>query len=217
MNAVAFSLYGDVPKYTAGAIRNAELMPLVYPGWEMHLWYSETVPAAVTDRLHSLDRLRSVGIRLHAMDGSHPQKMFYRFLIHDEPGVERYLIRDCDSRISATEQACVAEWIAQGTVLHTIHDHPYHQSLIMGGLWGLWRAKTEIGSMADLIGAWSRVDAYGQDEAFLASEIWSRYQGSVTQHGKVLPIAHTEPGAFLGEILDEEDRPVTAHRKMRWP
>lgn len=210
MNAVAFSLYGAVPRYVQGAIRNSELMPKIYPGWQMHLWYSETVPGG------ALEHLASAGVRLHPMNGKHPQQMFYRFLIHDEPNVERYLIRDCDSRISEVERGCVAEWIDQQTVLHTIHDHPYHQRLIMGGLWGLWRAKSDLGSMSDLIGSWSQVNCYGQDEAFLAEAVWPRCS-SRTQHGKELPIRHTERSSFLGEILDENEQPIAEHRKLRWP
>jgi len=30
---VAFSLWGNNPKYTVGAVRNAELTPSIYPGW----------------------------------------------------------------------------------------------------------------------------------------------------------------------------------------
>jgi hypothetical protein len=30
--AIAFSLWGENPKYLVGAVRNAELAPLLYPG-----------------------------------------------------------------------------------------------------------------------------------------------------------------------------------------
>ena len=33
MKLVSFSLWGAAPKYTVGALRNAELCPLVYPGF----------------------------------------------------------------------------------------------------------------------------------------------------------------------------------------
>ena len=30
---ISFSLWGDNPKYTIGAIKNAELIDTIYPGW----------------------------------------------------------------------------------------------------------------------------------------------------------------------------------------
>ncbi len=32
MRVVSFTLWGSAPRYTVGAVRNAELAPAVYPG-----------------------------------------------------------------------------------------------------------------------------------------------------------------------------------------
>ena len=34
LKIISFSLYGDNPKYTEGAIRNAEIANEYWPGWE---------------------------------------------------------------------------------------------------------------------------------------------------------------------------------------
>ena len=39
MKYVSFSLWGNDPFYNVGAIRNAELMPTIYPDWKMVLYY----------------------------------------------------------------------------------------------------------------------------------------------------------------------------------
>ncbi len=65
--------------------------------------------------------------------------MFWRFLIADDLTVDRFLIRDADSRylftiaasihfdrFSMRELHAVNEWIASGKQLHVMRDHPYH-------------------------------------------------------------------------------------------
>lgn len=214
MNAVAFSLYRPEPKYTEGILRNAELMPTIYPGWEMHVWVDWDVPQAVVVRLYSLHAT------VHEMDGNFTNRMFYRFLIHDEPDVERYLIRDADSRVSPREAWCVQEWLKAGTLLHTIHDHPHHIKPIQGGLFGVWRSKdNRIPNMGKLIvdGGWADLDKWGQDEAFLEKAVWPRYQDSFTEHGrsKDIPIQNTDPDSFCGEIVDEKETPRAESRQIR--
>lgn len=215
--AVSFSLYGDAPKYCEGAVANAWLMPHIYPEWQMHIWVDgSTVPALVTSRLKSL------GAVVHPCDTDIPAKMFHRFLVHDLPEVERYIIRDCDSRISRRERWCVDEWMKAGTLLHTIHDHPYHLSgpPIFGGLWGFWKsADKKPFSMKRLImeSRTSRSTDWGHDQDFLGAEIWSRYRWSVWAHGRVEPIKmqNEDREAFCGEIIDENGIPDAKHRLMR--
>lgn len=215
MRAVSFGLWGDNPKYCEGAVANAWLMPRIYPGWQMHLWLDKaTVPASVAARL------RPLGVFLHDPD-PRIARIFSRFLIHDEPGVERYIIRDCDSRISMRERRCVDQWIEAGTLLHTIHDHPYHMQAppIMGGLWGFWRERDASLNMRSLLLRSHLVhnNNWGSDQFFLTENIWPRYRHSVTQHGKVLPITPDpeDPDAFCGEIVGADGVPNAQHREMK--
>ena len=41
---VSYSLYGSDPRYIDGIIENAELMPKIYPGWKMRVYYGKDVP-----------------------------------------------------------------------------------------------------------------------------------------------------------------------------
>lgn len=214
MNAISFCLYGTNPKYLMGAVRNAELMPTIYPGWEMHLWFDCDVSLEVLSVLHLMH------VELHEMDGRFNQRMFYRFLIHDFPSVERYLIRDADSRICVRESACVKEWIDSKMLIHTIHDHPYHTRPMLGGLWGLWKSpEFPHPNMEQLIVKTqaSSTDKYGEDEDFLMSEVWPKYQNSSMQHGwtQPFPKQNQDQASFCGEIFDEHEAPNLAHRAMR--
>jgi hypothetical protein len=38
--------------------------------------------------------------------------MFWRFLVAEDDAVDRYIVRDSDSRLNAREAAAVAEWMA---------------------------------------------------------------------------------------------------------
>ena len=217
MNAVAFCLYGDNPKYLEGMLQNAWLMPRIYPGWECHVWVDVgTIPKKI---VHDLAKL---GCQIHVMQLGWRQRMFYRFLIHDVPGVERYLIRDADSRISPRERRCVHEWIRSGKILHTIHDHPYHQRPIQGGMFGIWREKMQwngIRSMRERIAHWPDSDKWGRDEEFLEAEIWPLVRGTVCEHGRSNPIpagTDEDAGAFIGEIYLADGTPEhPEHRAMR--
>lgn len=204
-------------------IENAWLAPRVYPGWRLIVFYDKAVPQDTVRTLHQL------GCRMIPMDEQRwPNKMFPRFLVHDLPEVERYLIRDADSRLCARESVCVQEWIVERTALHVIRDHPYHLNAMMGGGWGLYKpAAIPQRSMADLMQPrWSAAIKYGQDQDFLASVVWPLYWRSSTQHDtfKTARIPGTRPipfvqgwpiEAFCFEIFDEHNRPNEAHRAMR--
>jgi hypothetical protein len=53
---VATSLYGDDARYTRGVIRNAELVPIVMPGWRLRVYVKEDIlpPTSILDELRSL-------------------------------------------------------------------------------------------------------------------------------------------------------------------
>ena len=62
--------------------------------------------------------------------------MFWRFLAIDDAGVERFIVRDADSRLNRRERFAVEEWVRSGRAVHTIRDHPSHDRHLNGGLWG---------------------------------------------------------------------------------
>lgn len=216
MNAVSFCLYGTDAKYLHGMLANAWLMPRVYPGWECHIWTDNALPELGIHRT-----LQRLGCILHPMDLGWRQRMFYRFLIHDVPGVDRYLIRDADSRISMRERRCVDQWIASGKILHTIHDHPYHIRPIQGGMFGVWRGAHPSSPMREVIGnVWPMADTWGRDEEFLEHVIWPLLSFSVCEHGRINPIPPSDedddPQAFVGEIYESNGKPAhPEHRAMR--
>src|SRR5688572_29090650 len=124
--AIAFSLYGNQPRHLMGAVRNAQVADDYYPGWEVDFWVGPELPRRV------VSALKSHGAHIHTPPPDVRNGMFWRFLIHDEPGIDRYIVRDADSRFSKREVKAVNKWIANDTRLHVMRDHPYHRQAMMG-------------------------------------------------------------------------------------
>ena len=120
-----------------GAVRNAELISSVFPGWTARFYIDlGTVPAAV------VNALRKNGAELVPIDmAKHgTQSMFWRFWAAADPDVERFISRDVDSRLMPRDYVAVTEWIRSGRKFHVVRDHPSHSLYPMsGGLWGCVR------------------------------------------------------------------------------
>lgn len=225
MNVLSFSLWGSSPRYCTGMIRNAELAPKIYPGWKVWVFIDTIVPPDVTAKLVDL------GCVLEGMIGDAPP-MMQRFLIADNPAVDRFLVRDADSRIGPEEAAACQEWIAEDTILWTCRDHPAHCRPINGGLWGAcwrrpnWHAPKMAGLIRDYLAG--RGKTYGgsdHDQHFLCSYIWPWASVSCTQHSSVclkaypgskpFPVAWPWP-RFMGEVVNIRPDGTEEYRDGDW-
>lgn len=224
MQAIAFSLFGTASIYLAGMLRNAQLAREHYPGWKVICWCGPEVPKNVKE---TLVRLR---VDVRGPDEAIGNQMFWRFLVADDPQVERYLVRDCDSRLGPRERGAVDAWIESGTAFHVMSDHPYHWPPVGGGLWSAKRGAV-IGNMKDLViksglarEPYTRSKSYNLDQIFLKRFILP--MGRVLRHDSccrsIYPFAKEFPGGrcfgdnrFVGEIFDENDKPHPWHWQVR--
>lgn len=213
MNYVSFSLWSKQTIYNEGAIRNAEIIQDIYPGWKMVVYYDNTVPIDTIDKLNELDVL-TIDITDKNLYG-----MFWRFLASDIDDCEYVVFRDCDSRVSIRERMAVDEWIESGKSIHVMRDHPAHaipygndRPGILGGMWGI---KSKILPLTDMILKWheSKPIGYGADQMFLKS-VYEIYTNDMVIHdefgnGRPFPIERDPEGRFIGERIDENDLPLT--------
>lgn len=185
MKAISFSLYtaqadGNVANgahlnpYLMGIVRNAYLLQDIYPEWVMVVFCD---PAVSKDTINALEKH---GAEVRITEGC---SMFHRFLINDDPKVERYLIRDADSRLNQREAGAVAEWIDSGRSFHVIRDHPHHPQPIMGGLWGGVTGKINVANL--LAGINIKDRTYMADMRFLAQRVWPAIKNDCLQHDLV--------------------------------
>lgn len=212
MRIISFSLWGDNPKYTVGALRNAQLASVFYRGWTCRFYCdAETVPE---DMLKSLEEMNNVEvIRMKASKEAH-WSMFWRFYTIDDPMVDISLFRDTDSRIGQREAMAVQEWVSSGKGFHSMRDHPQHGTCLMGGMWGVRSGK--IHNMRGLISAYYAAGLtdkalFGIDQDFLAYSICPMTVGDMVEHDeffarKPFPVPR-DPKHFVGQVYDENDNP----------
>lgn len=131
-NVIAFSLWGDNPVYTEGAVINAEIARYIYGDWTCRFYCDDSVPKSVAQRLAARGaQVVMVDDELKKVPGG-----LWRFFAADDPAIDRFLCRDCDSRLGTQERVAVDEWIESGKLFHVMRDHVYHMELILAGMWG---------------------------------------------------------------------------------
>jgi len=129
-NIISFALYGNDKMHTVGAVKNAELQKSIYPSWKCKFFVNQGVDKAVVSDLISL------GAEVKIINAPVDFKSkFVRMEIAVEQ-VDRFIIRDCDSRLNSKESRAVADWITSGKPVHIMRDHKKHTSPMMGGMWG---------------------------------------------------------------------------------
>ncbi|MCL4416424.1 MAG: hypothetical protein M1365_06985 [Actinobacteria bacterium] len=97
---ISFGIYGSNPKYISGALKNLELSKIYYEGWKCRFYVTSDVPEDI------LEKLRSGGAEIENIPSGmgYTSGMFWRFMIASDPSVDRYIIRDSDSRLNARER-----------------------------------------------------------------------------------------------------------------
>ena len=105
-NIVSMSLWGSDPRYTVGAVRNAELIKQFLPGWKLRVYVelpSESPKFGPVPK-DILNKLRELGADLNYMDPTDTRvpPMMWRFLVADDLSVDRFIVRDTDSRPGRT-------------------------------------------------------------------------------------------------------------------
>lgn len=225
MNCVSFSLFGNNPVYCVGAVRNAELAKSIFPKWTCVFYADDKVPSLTKTTLENLGAVVRPGHQRIK------NQMFWRFLIADDPEVERFIVRDTDSRLSVREFNAVSAWISSGLKFHSMRDHPAHTLPLGGGLWGA--VKGACPPMAKSImesklatKPYERETSYGLDQTFLTNWIYPIAKKSLMEHDScrrnIYPAALPFPDGcrfseprFVGEIIDEKERPHPIHWQMR--
>lgn len=215
MKVISYSLWGDKPTYTIGAIKNADLAATLFPDWTCIFYCFDSVPADIIKELESRPNVlvRRVEGEYNSSDS---RGMFHRFLPADEEGVEYMMSRDTDSRPSERERLAVEAWLASGADLHVMRDHPYHGVPVLGGMWGVKGGKLK--GIARDMEEFEPSSDKGQDQAFLWEWVWSKVKDeelSVCLHDPFFEKMPFPAGSargdsnggvwFIGQCFDEND------------
>lgn len=165
---IAYSLYGSIPRYMVGAIKNAVLSQR-YSGFDLRFYVGESVPYWVTSTLRLFKN-----VELVEMAGNEDETaMFWRFYALADLNYDYVLVRDVDSRLSDREIDMHQEFVESGKDFHIIKDHPTgHNYVISGGM--LAAKQLAFHDIHKLIDAWQPKPSYGNDIVFLEHRVWPR-------------------------------------------
>mmetsp|Transcript_1396 Transcript_1396/g.3108 ORF Transcript_1396/g.3108 Transcript_1396/m.3108 type:complete len:330 (-) Transcript_1396:20-1009(-) len=209
---ISFGLYGDNPKYTTGAIRNAELRDTYFPGWVCRFYVDDSVPK---DIISKLEELGSEIVHQKGLAGA-TGGMFWRFLVADDPTVDRYIVRDSDSRLNARDRFAVEEWIESGKCVHNCRDHVNHVRTMNGGMWGGRKGCIPGASIEERAKNFGK-DKYMQDIYFLEQIIWPLVKDDQMSHdayscakfpnARPFPTQRDENYQHVGQVFFEDDSP----------
>lgn len=226
VNVVAMSLYGADRRYTAGAVRNAQLLPVTFPGWRLRI-YCElpasglgvskygNVPASI------LRRLVRLGADLQPVNAA-LAPMMWRFMVAVDESVDAFIVRDTDSRLTPRDASVVSDWRLghSDSVFHCVRDHPSHAGYaVSGGMWGgrpralLTAIRSASPPLTDFWSAMMRyTTAYVDDMNFLCRDIWPRVYTMAYCHDSVSCDRYQSSHPFpvsrigdehLGEVYDQ--------------
>ena len=204
---ISFSLWGDNPKYTQGAIRNAEIAKDIYPDWICRYYIGRSTPEDVTNKLKSFNNTEVI-----LMDNNGDWTgMFWRFYPVSELDVDVTIIRDCDSRLGIREREAVNEWMNSNFGFHIMRDHPHHATEILGGMWG--SKKGVINNIKNLIDEYVKGDFWQVDQNFLRQHIYPNVKNNSLVHDefhnydinkKPFPTERINK-EFVGDVFDQYD------------
>ncbi len=205
---ISFSLWGDKPMYTVGAVKNADLALEVYPGWICRYYVGKSVPL---DIVNSLIERGNTEVFVMSEQGDWTS-MFWRFYAASDPEVDVMLSRDTDSRLTVREKAAVDDWLSGDKLFHIMRDHPFHSTEILGGMWGV---RNGIPDLKESILQYKKGDFWQIDQNFLKEKVFSAIINSVCIHDEFFsnsPFPKDREGLeFVGQVFDENEETVREH------
>jgi len=149
-NIISMSLDGDDIDKLYGALRYSQLVPIVFPRWRLRV-YASSLALNTTGSHHVLrilvKKLENSGVEVFKVRGLTATRIpsgLWAYLAADDIDVDRFVVRNSDTRPSDRESAALDDWLLTNATLrplYCIRDHPLHavQSLVPGLVGGVPR------------------------------------------------------------------------------
>lgn len=202
---ISFSLWGDDPKYTIGAIRNAELAKTVYPGWVPRFYCAKnSVPENIINQLKELNS----EIIFKDSKGDWTSTV-WRFEAIADLDVDVMISRDTDSRLSYREKIAVDKWLESDKMFHIMRDHPAHAIEILAGMWGV--KSPMLRNIKSLIGQYRKEKFKQFDQTFLRNIIYPQVKDYAYVNDEFFekkPFPKKRDGLeFVGQVYNQNNVP----------
>lgn len=195
--------------YWRGAIRNIEQAQKFFPGWICRFYIDSSCEESL---ISSISAAGGEVVLVDSKDSFHG--MFWRFWAAEDPEVNIFLSRDCDSRFSSREIHAINEWLKSDKDFHIMRDHPYHTVPILGGMWGCRNGLMSRIGLAMMIEQWDQFQRKGIDQDFLGSKVYPLVYQTSMEHsefnlrfgGSIRPFPTIRKDyEFVGDVFDEND------------
>jgi len=206
---IAYSLWGDHPMYWVGALRNIEQVSNHFPGWICRFYIDKNCKSEL------IETIKGENVEVVLVDSKDSfHGMFWRFWASEDPDVDIFLSRDCDSRLSDREVAAIKEWLSSDKDFHIMRDHPYHTVPILGGMWGCRNGLMKKIELVKMIESWGQFQKKGIDQDFLGKYVYPLVVNKSMEHsefnlrfrGEIRPFPTIRNNyEFVGDVFDEND------------
>lgn len=199
------SVWGNVPSYSIGAIKNAQLAQKLFPEWTCRIFVDGTVPKHYVE-----DMLKMPNVQLAQVDDDYSFGAFWRFYSMFQDDDDIVISRDSDSRLSEREVRCVNEWIESDKKFSIIRDHyPHYDWPMLAGMWGMKGKMND--DIFSIMKEYSKHHFYTSDQIFLRDIIWKDAEKNCMIHGflEVNWMRENRDNLhFIGQGYDENDQPL---------
>jgi len=191
---ISMSLYGRKVKHTAGILANAKLVKSLLPCWTVRIYVEDQhslIPYLLQEGAEVVQRPRSGDSR----------GKFWRFEPMYDRTVERFIVRDADTRLLQRDVVTICAWEQSGKPFVLWRDHPvYHKHPIIGGAWGSCVDNDAVSKefqrrMAAWLSARHRIEP-DSDKEFL-KECFDFLTGGRPNHERMITFAFNE-ARFIG-------------------
>ena len=199
---ISFSLWGNNPTYTIGAVKQSDLAKKHYPGWICRFYVADCVPDNIISTIDAQDNTEII-----KMGPGNWTAMFWRFYPASENDIDVMISRDTDSRLNSREAEAVNEWLDSDKSFHIMRDHPQHATEILGGMWGV--KGNVLPNFKVMVDEYTKGDFWQVDQNFLREMIFPLIKNNCFIHDEYfqkIPFPSKRiPGLFVGQAFDQYD------------
>jgi len=129
---ISYSCWGRNKMYLCGLLENIKLAKVLFPGWIVRAYCASDLSPNI------LKDAKDLGCEIVLKKPTLGfQGLFWRLEVADDPEVDRFIVRDTDSRLTKRDALCVEEWINSDLPFHIIRDCESHGAWILGATFGM--------------------------------------------------------------------------------
>jgi hypothetical protein len=132
---ISYSLWGNNPIYTFGALENVYLAKEIFPDWIVRIYY-KNIPIGIKEELEKCNNCELILIdndKYNFGIGS-----MFRFKILFDDSVDIFIVRDTDSRLCIEDKKNIDIWEKSNFGFYLIQDNPIQELNLyfLAGMWG---------------------------------------------------------------------------------